>query len=127
MAYHPIDVQVGTRLRQRRALLGISQAALSKAVGLSFQQLHKYECGSNQIGASRLFEFAEVLDVPVSYFFKAMPAEATPPNSEHGRLPEGRSTDPIAKRETLELVRAYRKISDTKVRKAIVNTVRSLR
>src|SRR5207344_3086974 len=69
---HPVDVHVGARMRQRRTLLGMSQEKLGTAVGLTFQQIQKYERGSNRIGSSRLFEFAKVLDVPVSYFFDEM-------------------------------------------------------
>jgi len=126
VAYHPIDVQVGARLRQRRVLLGMTQQSMGKAVGLTSEQIHKYECGDNQIGASKLHEFARVLDVRVSYFFDEMPAEATRFKGRQGTPQEGSSKDPLVKRETLELVRAYYKIRSIKVRKAIVNTVRSL-
>jgi transcriptional regulator with XRE-family HTH domain len=124
--YHPIDVQVGARVRQRRVLLGISQMAFGKAVGLTFQQIQKYERGGNRISASKLYEFASILDVPVSYFFAAMPAEATRPSTKHVAPPRGRSEDPLVKRESLELVRAYYKIGNASVRRAIVNAVRSL-
>ena len=77
MPYHPIDVQIGLRQRQRRTLLGMSQGKLATAVGLTFQQIQKYERGANRLGASKLFEFAKVLDVPVFYFFETMPPEAT--------------------------------------------------
>lgn len=70
---HPVDVHVGTRLRQRRSLLGISQTKLGESVGLTFQQVQKYERGSNRVSSSRLFEFAQILDVPVSYFFDELP------------------------------------------------------
>src|SRR5471032_1999010 len=73
---HPVDVHVGARMRQRRTLLGMSQEKLGTAVGLTFQQIQKYERGSNRIGSSRLFEFSKVLDVPVSYFFDEMPSNA---------------------------------------------------
>ena len=63
---HPVDVHVGARMRQRRSLLGMSQTNLGTAVGLTFQQIQKYERGSNRIGSSRLFEFSKVLGVPVS-------------------------------------------------------------
>jgi transcriptional regulator with XRE-family HTH domain len=126
MAYHPIDVQVGARVRQCRALLGMSQAVMAKAVGLTFQQIQKYEHGDNRISASRLYEFARVLDVPVSYFFEAMPSAATRRNSKHVAPPKSRSRDPLVKRESLELVRAFYKIGNTNVRRAIVNAVRSL-
>ena len=108
-----IDAHVGRRMRRRRTLLGMSQTALGEAAGLTFQQIQKYERGSNRIGAGRLFQFAEVLDVPVPFFFDAMPEEVT------GRPPRGRAAqvaggeeDQISRRETLELVRAYYRISD---------------
>ena len=126
MAYHPIDVQVGARLRQRRVLLGMTQQSMGKEIGLSPQQIQKYERGDNRVGASKLYEFARVLDVRVSYFFDEMPAEATRFKGPHETPQNGKAKDPLVKRETLELVRAYYKISSNKVRKAIVNTVRSL-
>ncbi len=73
---HPVDMHVGLRMRQRRALLGMSQTALGNSVGLTFQQVQKYERGSNRMGSSRLYEFAKVLDVPVSYFFDEMLSNA---------------------------------------------------
>ena len=76
MPSHAVDVHVGRRLRQRRTLLGMSQTKLGEAVGLTFQQIQKYERGSNRMGSSRLFEFAKVLDVPVPYFFDEMPTNA---------------------------------------------------
>src|SRR5204862_1600534 len=111
---HPVDVHVGARMRQRRTLLGMSQEKLGTAVGLTFQQIQKYERGSNRIGSSRLFEFAKVLDVPVSYFFDEMPANALAgrPMSGRGRRggaahggdlasPFEQEKDPLIKRETL--------------------------
>ena len=118
---HPVDVHVGARMRQRRTLLGMSQEKLGTAVGLTFQQIQKYERGSNRIGSSRLFEFAKVLDVPVSYFFDEMPSNALAgrPMSGRGRkgfgeaaTPFEQEKDPLIKRETLELVRAYYKIRE---------------
>jgi transcriptional regulator with XRE-family HTH domain len=126
MPYHPIDVQVGWRLRQRRTLLGMTQMSFGKAVGLTFQQIQKYERGGNRVSASKLYEFARVLDVSVSYFFDAMPAEAMRFKGRHGTPSKGRPKDPLMKREALELVRAYYKIGNTAVRKAIVNAIRSL-
>src|ERR687887_971680 len=70
---NPIDVHVGSRIRLRRTLLGMSQERLAEAIGLTFQQVQKYERGANRIGASRLFELAHVLDVPVGFFFEDMP------------------------------------------------------
>ena len=132
---HPVDVHVGGRLRQRRTLLGMSQTKLGNGVGLTFQQIQKYERGSNRIGASRLFEFAKVLDVPVSHFFEEMPSNALAgrPMSGRGRkffgeagTPFEQDKDPLIKRETLELVRAYYKIREARVRKRIFETVKAV-
>jgi transcriptional regulator with XRE-family HTH domain len=129
----PVDVHVGGRVRVRRTLLGMSQEKLGAAVGLTFQQIQKYERGANRIGASRLFELSRVLDVPISFFFEGMaPAVKTAAGGKRGRagLSEpGQETlkrDPLAKRETLELVRAYYKISDPKVRKRLFELVKSI-
>ena len=74
---HPVDVHVGTRVRLRRTLLGMSQEKLGEAIGLTFQQVQKYERGTNRIGASRLYELSRVLDVPVGFFFEEIdPAPA---------------------------------------------------
>ena len=115
--YHPIDVQVGARVRQRRTLLGMSQTHLDKAVGLTFQQVQKYENGANRISASRLYEFAKVLDVPVAFFFEAMPKEATKPSAK--AAPPPKTKDDLTKRETLELVRAYYRIPRAATRKRL--------
>ena len=122
-------------MRQRRTLLGMSQEKLGTAVGLTFQQIQKYERGSNRIGSSRLFEFAKVLDVSVSYFFDEMPSNALAgrPMSGRGRkgfgeagTPFEQEKDPLIKRETLELVRAYYKIREAKVRKRIFEMVKAV-
>src|ERR1700722_413890 len=132
---HPVDVHVGTRLRQRRSLLGLSQTAVGKAVNLTFQQIQKYERGANRIGSSRLFEFAKVLDVPVSYFFDEMPSNALSGRPGPGRGRKGfggagtpfeQEKDPLIKRETLELVRAYYKIREARVRKRIFEMVKAV-
>ncbi len=117
----PIDVHVGTRLRVRRTLLGMSQTDLGDALGVTFQQVQKYERGMNRISASRLFDLSRVLDVPVEYFFGDMPAGVvggSPATEKRGRAkkPPSYELDPMAKRETLELVRAYYKIEDANVR-----------
>ena len=125
---HPVDVHVGARMRQRRTLLGRSQEKLGTAVGLTFQQIQKYERGSNRIGSSRLFEFAKVLDVPVSYFFDEMPSKARGRKGfgEAATPLEQEKDDPLAKRETLELVRAYYKIRTAGVRKRIFEMVKAV-
>ncbi len=95
----------------------MSQAALGEAVDLTFQQIQKYERGSNRISAGRLFQFADVLDVPVSFFFDSMPEEAAdrPPSVRDPQVAGGEE-DRMARRETLELVRAYYRISDPRNR-----------
>ena len=134
---HAVDTHVGARMRQRRTLLGMSQTKLGDAVGLTFQQIQKYERGSNRVSSSRLFEFAKVLDVPVAYFFDEMPANALSgrPMSGRGRKGFGeagtpfeheKDKDPLIKRETLELVRAYYKIREARVRKRIYEMVRAV-
>jgi len=128
---NPIDVHVGGRIRLRRTLLGMSQEKLGEAIGLTFQQVQKYERGANRVGSSRLFDLSRVLDVPVSYFFDEMapgvqeksPSKlmglATPPAVDY-------EPDPMARRETLELVRAYYKIVDPAVRKRVFELTKSL-
>jgi transcriptional regulator with XRE-family HTH domain len=131
--FHPVDVYVGTRIRQRRTLLAMSQTKLGDAVGLTFQQIQKYEHGANRCASSRLYEFAKVLDVPVSYFFDEMPALSGRPISGRGRkgfgevgTPLEREKDLLIKRETLELVRAYYKIREGRVRKPIFEMVKAM-
>lgn len=129
---NPIDVHVGSRVRLRRTLLGMSQEKLGEAIGLTFQQVQKYERGANRIGASRLFDLSRVLDVPVSFFFDDMPAEAAaaPVDDEETgtshEAPSGYEPDPMAKRETLELVRAYYRIDDPAVRKRTFDLLKAL-
>ena len=127
----PIDVHVGARLRQRRTLLGMSQTTLGDAIGLTFQQMQKYEKGTNRISASRLFALSRVLDVPVEYFFDDVPAEvsaSSPATEKRGRAkkPPSYEPDPMAKRETLELVRAYYKIRDPQLRKRLRELTKAL-
>jgi len=128
---NPIDVHVGSRVRLRRTLLGMSQEKLGDAIGLTFQQVQKYERGANRVGSSRLFDLARVLDVPVSYFFDEMSAStsARSPGRLRGmaeQKPLPFEPDPMAKRETLELVRAYYRITDPRVRKRVFELTKSL-
>jgi len=129
---NPIDVHVGARIRLRRTLLGLSQEKLGEALGLTFQQVQKYERGANRVGASRLFDLSRVLDVPVSFFFDDMSDDTksqTPSLLLSGGLEEPASTfihDPLTKRETLELVRAYYKISDPSIRKRVYELAKAL-
>ncbi len=127
---NPVDVHVGARLRVRRTLMGMSQTALGEAIGLTFQQLQKYEKGTNRISASRLFALSRVLDVPVEYFFDDMPTAVTASSPTLGggkaKKPPSYEPDPMATRETLELVRAYYEVSDPRVRKRLYELTKAL-
>jgi transcriptional regulator with XRE-family HTH domain len=128
---HPVDVHVGGRLKQRRTLMGLSQEKLAAQVGLTFQQIQKYEKGANRITASRLYQFGRILDVPPSFFFDDMPSELAGEEGAAATLAEVRNgaavdTDPFTKRETLELVRVYYQIRDAAVRKQIYELAKSV-
>ncbi len=113
---HPVDVHVGSRVRLRRNLLGMSQAQLGSALGVTFQQVQKNESGFNRIGASRLWQLSQVLDVPVSYFFEGLDEGAEAWSSD----------DVMVKRETLKLVRAYYRITDRKARKRLLDVFHAI-
>lgn len=124
-----IDVHVGQRVRQRRTLLGYSQERLADALNLTFQQVQKYERGANRVGAGRLYELANALDVPVTYFFEDLPeapdgAPSGPAMQEAAQRQY--DADPMAQRETLVLVRAYYNISDPGVRRRLLDLIRSM-
>src|SRR6266404_1584123 len=97
---NPVDVHVGSRVRLRRTLLGMSQEKLGEAIGLTFQQVQKYERGANRVGASRLYDLSRVLDVPVSFFFEEM-APAEQRSSGLAESADRYEGDPMLKRETL--------------------------
>mgnify|MGYP001179024506 FL=1 len=121
----PVDKHVGTRLRMRRTLLGLSQTALADSLDLTFQQVQKYEKGSNRIGASRLYQIGRVLDVPVAYFFEEMEEGlATAVNPPAGA--EAPERDTMLRRETLELVRAYYKIEAPTVRRRMRELIKAM-
>lgn len=133
---NPIDVHVGRRLRLRRTLLGMSQERLAQLLGLTFQQIQKYERGVNRIGSSRLYELGQILHVPVSFFFDDM-AEGQSFRGQEPLVPglaeepAGFAFDddhdlPLDKRETLELVRAYNRISDPALRKRLFELAKAL-
>jgi transcriptional regulator with XRE-family HTH domain len=134
----PIDSHVGARIRLRRTLMGMSQERLGEALGLTFQQVQKYERGVNRVGASRLFDLSRVLDVPISFFFDDMPEPlaatyGTQSSSLTGRrtlgfadAQEAFANDVFSRRETLELVRAYYRITDAAVRKRVFDLIKSL-
>ena len=126
----PVEVHVGARVRLRRTLLGMSQEKLGSAIGLTFQQVQKYERGANRIGASRLFDLSRVLDVPVSFFFDEMPS-ASGGHERHAAAAADHKSDPsepdpMAKRETLELVRAYYRIPDAHLRRRLFDLAKAL-
>ncbi len=127
---NPVDVHVGRRVRMRRTLLGMSQTTLGEAIGLTFQQVQKYENGTNRVSASRLFNLSRLLDVPIQYFFDDMSSEvaASSPAQGGGRAkkPPSYEPDPMAKRETLELVREYYKITDPEIRKHLFEMTKTL-
>jgi transcriptional regulator with XRE-family HTH domain len=132
---HPVYVHVGSRVRLRRTMLGMSQEKLGEAVGLTFQQIQKYERGANRIGCSRIYQFSSILEVPVSFFFQDMPANALPghakPSASAGKGMSDQDQvmiedDPLARQETLELVRAYYRIQDEKTRKRLYDLLRSM-
>jgi transcriptional regulator with XRE-family HTH domain len=128
---HPIDLHVGRRMRQRRTLLGLSQERLAESLGLTFQQVQKYERGANRVSASRLYELGRVLEVPIGYFFEDLPVDMPRKVRDHmqGAIAlEGAAqrADPLTRRETLELVRAYYRIREPKVRRRLFEMARAL-
>ncbi|WP_245986437.1 helix-turn-helix domain-containing protein [Azospirillum thermophilum] len=118
-----VDAHIGGRLRLRRTLVGLSQTALGERVGVTFQQIQKYERGDNGIAASRLWQLAEVLDVPVGFFFDGMPA-----GGRHAAADPVPDTPmpPLGRRETLELVKCYYRIKDPRVRRRVFDLVKEL-
>ncbi len=127
----PIDVHVGARVRQRRTLLGMNQTILGKALGVSFQQVQKYENGTNRISASRLFDLTRVLDVSIEHFFEDIPAAVaarSPAATKRGAAKKSPryEPNPMVRRETLELVRAYYKIEGADLRKRLREMAKAL-
>ena len=122
-----IDSSVGAQVRLRRILLGLSQEAVSKVIGLTFQQLQKYEHGTNRISASRLYQLAMILHVPVSYFFETVDVEGGPEAAQEAyEAADEVPSDLMKKRKTVELVRAFYAIDDDKQRNAALNLLKTL-
>lgn len=123
---HPVDAHVGSRVRMRRIVLGMSQERLGEQLGLTFQQVQKYEKGVNRIGASRLWGVAKVLDVPVAYFYEGLSEDVT----GSAGLAEDRQSDYIAEfmqsSDGVQLVRAFIRIKEPHVRRSIIQFVRSM-
>jgi len=128
-----IDMHVGKRVRLRRTLLGMSQEQLGAELNITFQQVQKYERGANRISASRLWDISQILDVPISYFFDDMSENtmrSSPRWVSRGDVMDAMTSqplkDPMARRETLELVRAYYTIEKPAVRKRIAEMLKSI-
>ncbi|AHK43216.1 MULTISPECIES: helix-turn-helix transcriptional regulator [Ensifer] len=123
---NPIDIHVGSRIRLRRTMLGMSQEKLGESLGITFQQIQKYEKGTNRVGASRLQNISSILNVPVSFFFEDAPGE----NTSASGLAEASSSnyvvDFLSSSEGLQLNRAFVKINDPKVRRKLVDLVKAL-
>jgi transcriptional regulator with XRE-family HTH domain len=121
---NPIDIQVGNRVRIRRMLIGMSQERLGDLLGLTFQQVQKYEKGVNRIGAGRLFEVSRILNVPVDFFYEGLSGAAGQPGaSENESAPV---MEFVSSGEGLQLSLAFMKIKDAKVRKRVLDLVKSL-
>lgn len=123
---NPIDVHVGTRVRARRVLVGMSQEKLGEQLGITFQQVQKYEKGTNRIGASRLFRIAQILGVPVSYFYDEMPQDPVGISALAEARSEQYMVDFISSAEGLQLNKAFLRIHDPKVRRKVVDLVKAL-
>ena len=124
---HNVDVHVGTRVRQRRTLLAMSQTKLGDAVGLTFQQIQKYEHGGNRISASALFKIAAALSVDVSYFFEGAPGVQPKPNAS-GPLHRSFSSpsDPLASPMAIKMVHGFLRIADRDLQKDLYRLVKRL-
>jgi transcriptional regulator with XRE-family HTH domain len=123
---HPIDRHVGARLRMRRMLVGMSQEKLGEALGITFQQIQKYEKGANRIGASRLQELARILNVPPAFFFEDAPSGEAAPAGFAEPSASSYVIDFLSTAEGLQLNRAFALIRDPKVRRRILDLVASL-
>lgn len=124
-APNPVDKYVGSRVRMRRIMLGMSQEKLGEALGLTFQQVQKYEKGTNRVGASRLQQISEILQVPVSFLFDGGPSGAVNGESFESASPAYVS-DFLATSEGLALTRAFTRIADSKMRRSIVDLVEQI-
>ena len=142
----PIDVHVGSRIRLRRTLMGMSQERLGDALGLTFQQVQKYERGTNRVGASRLFDLAQVLGVDIGYFYDELPkgtrSERLPVSTDYSTPVEPRGgvampaaapfgdelppAEVLHRRETLELVRTYYRITDPVMRRKVFDLIKTM-
>lgn len=124
-----VDLHLGKRLRRRRRLLGLTQQQVAEGVGIRFQQVQKYECGANRISAARLWQLAQVLEVPVSYFYDGL--TETPMRRERDGMGEprpsgeGRTGDVLVRKETQDLIHAYYQLGE-RPRRRLLDLARSL-
>ena len=125
-APNPIDKYVGSRVRMRRIMLGMSQEKLGEALGLTFQQIQKYEKGTNRVGASRLQQISEVLQVPVSFLFDGGPSGVVLAENSAESASPAYIADFLATSEGLALTRAFTRIPDSKLRRSIVDLVEQI-
>jgi transcriptional regulator with XRE-family HTH domain len=127
---HVVDSYVGQRLRIRRNMLGITQGDLGDKIGLTFQQIQKYERGANRISASRLFEISRALDVPITFFFESLDfQDVSSPLAYHLHEDDevyGEELDPLKRRDSLEFLQAFYAIQDEDVRSKIFDLVKTL-
>ncbi len=124
-----MDIHVGQRLRVRRALLGLSQEKLADAIGLTFQQIQKYERGANRVSAGRLYDLSKILDVPVSYFFEQFgqnPSDVSVQGMADNDQDGFEYKDVMSSKETLSLVRTYYSVEDPEARKDILKFIKSM-
>jgi len=125
-APNPVDKYVGSRVRMRRIMLGMSQEKLGEALGLTFQQVQKYEKGTNRVGASRIQQIAEILQVPVSFLFEGGPTGTAKADGSSEAASPSYVSDFLATSEGLSLTRAFTRISDSKLRRSIVDLVEQI-
>ena len=133
MPKQDVDTHVGKRLRLRRTMMGLSQEAVAKAVGITFQQVQKYEKGANAMNATRLFEFARFMNVPVAYFFDGLDSftSSTPAQQGYAGFAEGEAEafegkQRVSDRESLEMMKAFKRIKEQMIRKRLADLVRAV-
>ena len=125
-APNPVDKYVGSRVRMRRIMLGMSQEKLGEALGLTFQQVQKYEKGTNRVGASRIQQISEILQVPVSFLFEGGPSGTTGSDGFSEGTSPAYVSDFLATSEGQSLTRAFTRITDAKLRRSIVEMVEQI-
>ncbi|MGU3574200.1 helix-turn-helix domain-containing protein [Brucellaceae bacterium C25G] len=123
---NPIDIHVGSRIRLRRNMLGFSQEKLGESLGITFQQIQKYEKGTNRVGASRLQAISSILNVPVSFFFEDAPGSEPQPAGFAEDNDSSYIVDFMNSNEGVQLTRAFTKITDPKIRRKIIDLVKTL-